>query len=612
MDSVQVTGSITSPFSQGAALLTIDADFWVEAWQGLGGQPALSLAALRYLETQLEELRQNPDLQPVYVQLFASGQPSPVYASRSDPNDGWYFISALEIDRESLNLRGAVQVTATFSRAATPAPSVVRMLFAGTALATTYATPPVNAISLPLNASGPAFAALRTGAEGTIQLSTPGAAGPNPLPLVLSGAITDLWKGGVRCYDTVTPGANAVVVGSLAHPNWVQVYGTDHDLMGDLILTNGLLLLRCNQGAGTDLWLWNTQGTPGWQMIGNTQYVDSGSNVGTVRGIDIDRVGLRMARVSTTLASSVGQFARISYELHAGAYDARVELQPLTEANTVSTGFQLSLTTAVKVVANEIQAVDVATQGATSLTPSAGAGWSMGIGATANQPVVGILWQNPPNLAQPRAAGVTTLGFGETTGPGQGSFRTYALWAAPYVTSPNLMAEAESGSLGTGWSSIADGAASGGNTARCLSGTLSTNADLWGVAFVPTAGVYDLWIRLRLTSLASSTVQMQFGLWNSTDSVFVPSGSVTWAPNNGNLAGGTSYIWVKVAAGVTPTATKSMRVRAVTTATLTTDWFFDQSALIPSRSSVLGQGNFPADIWAQMMGRRRQQLVTGS
>jgi hypothetical protein len=608
-----VVGSRTIVWSAGAALSGLDVTFSIQAWQAIGGQPALSLEALRLLRRQLKELVENPDLQPSYIQWAATAQP--FMPSRSDAEDGWYYISNLNWDPEShIPGQGAMEARMTVARIAPSSPSGLSLGYTGGALSTTYSTPATPLLAYPIGAGQVGPGALsRTGGEGAVPLSA--ISTPNPLPFV-PPVVSALWTGGVRCYDTITTatGGNAPPTsGSFAATNWTQIYGSGHNFAGDLVVTNGLLLLlfRTGQSGLPDVYLWNTQlGPPAWQQVASLQYKDSGLNVGTLRSLDLERVSLQEARVRLRASTSGAQWAELAMELQNGAYDVfPVEFTPLTQANSTGRGLNLILSTAAKVVAGTQAAADAGLSAPISLGPTADTGCATAIGATANQALVGLLWQNAPNSGQPLVQSTTEVGFGETTGPAAGSFRIYGLFAVPYVTAPNLLAEAEAGTLGTGWSSTADGAASAGNTARCASGTASGNAATWGTAFVPTAGVYDLWVRVKLGSLASGTSQMQIGLWNSTDSVFVSS--VTWAPNNGALIGGTSYIWVPVAALVTPTATKSMRVRAITTATTTTTWDFDESVLVPRRAATVGQGNFPDDIWSQAMFDRDARWVRG-
>ena len=87
---------------------------------------------------------------------------------------------------------------------------------------------------------------------------------------------------------------------------------------------------------------------------------------------------------------------------------------------------------------------------------------------------------------------------------------------------------------------MADAAASAGNTAKVASGTASTNADLFGTSWVPPADQYGVAFRIRVTSAASTTAQLQAGLWDATSSAFVPGASTIYAPSQW----GTGYIWL--------------------------------------------------------------------
>ena len=613
--SALIDGSRTILWPRGRSAEQQDVTFGATAWQGIGGEAAGSYLALRYLLRQLEELAGNPDMQPVYIRWAATAQSGQYNVDT--PHDGWYAIGNCQPDYSHNVVAGIVRVGLTVQHVAPAVPASLALGWAGGAYSSTYTAVPVPLLAYPIGSTQQVATALaRTGGEGSIPLSvlTSGST-IQPSWFARPATIAALFTGGVKVFDTVSVGGNAVPAAGagFANANWVQVYGTQHDLTGDLVVTNGLLLLRMSPGGtgAPDLYLWNTQGTPGWQQPASDQYKDSPSfNVGTIRGIDLLAVGYQSAIVRLTLGTSAGNYARFLLQLDAGQYGAAVIPDFRTQANAVAYGLDLaSLSPAVKIMANEGAAVDVGLNPSTNLAPSAGAGWSVWIGTTANQPLVGMGWQNPPNAGQPAAGSTADGGFGETTGPGIGSLRRYFIWAAPYANVPNLIAEAESGTLGTGWSSTADGTASGGNVARCANGTASGNADTWGTAWQPTPGKYRMRVRLKLGSLASSTSQMKIGLWNSTDSVYV--GSTTYAPNAAALAGGTSFIVVDVTGLVTPTAGKNMRFRAETTATTTTNWDIDEAVLVPEQSATLGQGDFPADIWAQLMYGKTTRLVRG-
>jgi hypothetical protein len=79
--------------------------------------------------------------------------------------------------------------------------------------------------------------------------------------------------------------------------------------------------------------------------------------------------------------------------------------------------------------------------------------------------------------------------------------------------------------------------------------------------------------------------------------------STTYKPNQVT----TSYAWYTVAAGVTPTIAKSMRFRAETVATIGTDWFIDECALVPLTLTTDHTG--PQEIFTQFLYDRSTKMV---
>lgn len=688
MDSAGAAGGGSASWPVSGSLVKVDVQFWIEAWQARGGQSAGSLGAVRYLAAQIEELRVNPLMHPFYVRWFVTAQGGAMYPTRVDMNDGWYMIDSLDIDRESWNFQGAYQATGTMTKVA-PANSPMSVFHEGPdvfslsfpdaiwSFSPSIIVPaPVNS-STPPSEGGPAL--VRVGAEGTIQVPDGFTGIITPMPIVPSSNPSDFYLGGVTIYDTITQGGAAVPTdGTAAHATWLQALAADqHYIQGDLVLTNGLILFRFNVGGGIDFYCFNTELAPdAWQKVGVVAYRDSGLNTAVVRGLRISECSFGRSRVVVTLNTSAGAFADIEFELGAGQYIGWAGWKPRTEDNIRGLGLELVLTTAIKVVANAANVVDVATEGTTNLPSTTEAGFTVAIGTTTNQVLCGVAYELAvPNSGMPLAQSTTEIGVGETTSPAQGRTRRYGFWAAPYATSPNLLAEAESGTLGTGWSSQADAGSSGGNAARCLSGTTTGNNDTWGTSFTPAAGILTPWWRGRVASAAGTTTEMTVGLWDNTSSAFVALASTTYRPSQM----GTSYGWKmtsyrtvsdavtngtttltsatafftssdvgkdlagdRILAGATiasvtnsttivmsaaatgsgsggalkigtpyiaAPAGHALRMRAVTTATIGTNWFVDQSALIPVGSSTIGLGQLPADVWGQGVGRRRLVLI---
>lgn len=607
--SVIIEGSRTLVWARGRVVEREDVTFWAQAWQGVGGQPARSLGAIQYLVRQLEE-RASGAPEPVYIQWSASAA-SGAY-NVADAHDGWYVIEAVQPNYLSFLPSGFCQVKLTVSQVAVGAPASLSMRWNGGALASTYTTTPLPTISYPLGSTVQVPTALsRTGGEGTVPYSVLASGSTINPALFVRGTVAQLFQGGVRVYDTINTSSNPIPTsGAFANANWVQVYSSNHNFVGDCVVTNGLLLLFFQVGltASPRVYVWNTSlGTPTWAQVFDWQYYDNSISVGTLREVNIDRISLREVKIRTELSTANGNYANLFVKLFAGSYAAYVEYWPRTQANTAGLSMLISAASAAKIVWNENGPFDLGTNPVTNLGVGTVYGFAGIFGQTANAPLYGFMYQNPPASGQPAGNSTTTVGFGDTSGPALNSFRLYGFWALPFTTVPNLQAEGESGSLGTGWSSVADGAASAGNAAKAASGTASTNADLFGTSWVPPAGMYDVWFRLKVTSNASSTAQMQLGLWDATAGSFVSSS--TYAPNIAT----TSYAWYHVSGGspITPTAGHNMQFRAVTTATLTTDWFIDEAVLLPIKSATLGQGNFPADLYAQWAFDRVTNLVRG-
>lgn len=625
-----VQGARMNTWALGASGASQDVHGWIEAWQALGGQPAQSLAAIRLLRQQFRELADNPDMQPVYLQPAATaqvGQPS-----RSDLNDGWYNVSAFAYDPETYNVNGAIEAQWTVVPVA-PSTASLAVAVRGGALSSTftgdtiYSGGPVSLVSFPVGSTvqagpptGGAFS--RTGAEGAIPVAVGSAPTVNPVRFVRPATVAGLFTGGVRVFDTMAAGGNPVpTAGTFTHPSWVQVYGTQRDFQGDCIVTNGLLLLLFGVGQGMlcTAYVWNTSlGTPAWQSIGMVQYLDDSVSSGTLREINLERVGLLDSRLLVRLSTAGGNWAQLRVRLTAGSYAASVEFTPLTQANTTSLGLMLNLSNAAKIIYDDAGIQDLSLAAGASVAPSTALGMGAAFGTQANSPIFGFVYQSPPSVGQPSPNGSSTanVGFGDASGPAQNASRLYGIFAVPFgsngASTEKLQAEAESGALGTGWSSVADASASGGNTAKAASGTASGNADLFGTAWQPPPGNYDAWARVRVTSAAGSAAEMTLGIWDPTAGTFTAGASQTFRANQAS----TSYVWLKInvaAFALPPAGPHNVQFRALTAATLGTDWFIDQMVLTPSSQGfAAGRAmNFPTDLWAQWAYDARLRLVIG-
>jgi hypothetical protein len=142
--------------------------------------------------------------------------------------------------------------------------------------------------------------------------------------------------------------------------------------------------------------------------------------------------------------------------------------------------------------------------------------------------------------------------------------------------------EAANGQLDRGWSAVSDPAATGGRAAKLAAGTnvFSYTNDAFPTWFIPTPGLYDLWYRVRVASGSGARPEMTLGVWDGTARGWV--GSKTFAPNQV----GSAYSWVKVSTGLHPMPEHFVQFQASFTAqigpaTLSTDWFVDEAAMVP-------------------------------
>jgi hypothetical protein len=595
--TVFIEGAGGQNYARGNSRLPHTFQFWVRAVAPIGGAAAGSPQALKYLLTEIQELVKNPDLQPVYLQPLATDESS-AYSAASE-FDGWYWLDAFESPYRGNINSGIVKATLQ----ATPAgPATVRRVgqsFVGGALSSGYSATAMPWVAFPVNAT-PALSVTRTGSDGAIpiQLNPP----INPAPFTPPPTIADNFKGACHVYDTLTVGGNAVPTSGIPlNTNWVEVFGPEHVFAGDVVVLNGLTLLRFQTGVtGTiaTVWLWNWRlVTPAWQQWSTLEYVDNAGNSAVLQQVTLDRVGLGEVQLKAVGWTSAGNEAVDQIRLQRGAYGPRIEFRPQSQANTSAYGIRLTLVTAAKAFFNSSAIIDPLVAG--SLAATSDYGYAGAIIANSSYPFIGgLLWQSVP-VSQPAIASSTLLGVGDTAGPGQNLSRQYGLFAIPWLTPQNMQGEGESGTLPAGWSSIADGAGSAGNTAKAITGAGSSTNNIFGTSWVPPDGNYNVWFRVRVTSAAGAVAEMQLGLWDATSAGFV--GSTTFKANQAS----TSYVWLLAAAGAVPVSGHNVRFAATKAATLGTDWFIDEAVLVP----VTNLFGFPQDLARQFLSDARTELA---
>jgi hypothetical protein len=143
--------------------------------------------------------------------------------------------------------------------------------------------------------------------------------------------------------------------------------------------------------------------------------------------------------------------------------------------------------------------------------------------------------------------------------------------------------EAAGGQLGLGWSAVPDTSTSSARAARAAGGTVPVQnnrfaTDTFGAAYTPDPGAYDVWYRVKVTSATGSAAEMMLGMWDDTGVGWL--GSTTFRANQV----GTSYRWIKVAAGIVPVRGHLIQFQAYAIATLGTDWYIDTAVMAPAGS----------------------------
>ena len=142
-------------------------------------------------------------------------------------------------------------------------------------------------------------------------------------------------------------------------------------------------------------------------------------------------------------------------------------------------------------------------------------------------------------------------------------------------------ATAFDGWLGPGWTVVPDPAASSGRVARARAGSIHVVSgayanDTFGPSFVPAAGTYDLWFRVKVANPSGATPEMTLGLWDEGGSG-AWNGSTTYSPN----MVGTDYVWIKAASAVVAAQGHAVQFQATVESQLSTDWFIDEAVLTP-------------------------------
>jgi hypothetical protein len=148
----------------------------------------------------------------------------------------------------------------------------------------------------------------------------------------------------------------------------------------------------------------------------------------------------------------------------------------------------------------------------------------------------------------------------------------------------NYEANASGGSLGPGWSLISDLLSTDKRAAKARVGATHVVRgryanDTFGQAFVPQAGVYDVWFRVRVATAVGLIPEMVLGLWDEGESG-AWAGSSVFRPVDAD----TQYKWLLAGKGVWLTQRHPIQFQATVDSRLSTDWFVDSARLVPTGS----------------------------
>lgn len=615
----QTTGSIfiegvgNVHWPRGSVGMHQTVNFTINAWFAIGGAAANTMNAARFLVRQMEELADNPMWQPVYIQWTTTANGAALY-SAFEYHDGWYIIENFAPDYGHNIVTSQVKCTMTVSRVA---PSLARnaIYWMGAALSSNYSGATLNLVAFPFGSTALDFGTyggFRNTAEGSIGTQTPAV---NPTPFVPPTALANYWKGGVHMYDTLNTGSNPIPTtgGTFINANWVEVFGTDHDFIGDCVITNGLLLLQFGASTAVNSYVWNTAlPLPNWHHWGDVYAYDQSGNGATIRSYSPIRVGSEECAVTLIWSTSIGQVQKTILRVQRGRYEARLDLTPLTQAETTNLYLNIAGTNGNnRITYNPSHVGDAAFAGEGALAVDTQYGYGAHFLPNASFPTIfGYLYQNQPGTNQPNAFANSSLTLGDTVALPVNVQRSYAFFAIPYgtngaYTTANLQGECESFTLSGGFANVVDAGSSGGHAAKLPSGTAVGAIALGpGAAYDSAAqGAYDLWIRIRVTSAASGTTQLRLGFYDGTAAAFIVS--TDYAPSNFT----TSYAWYRINNGFNLVlGGHSLEFRAISvTNAAATDFWLDQMVLVPKTLTQDNRG--PQDLWQQFMFDRSTKWI---
>lgn len=577
-------------FGRGGGPTDMSIKIWVKSDAVIAGFAIGSQAGNEALARWCEEMSRNVDLQSMLVRWSSA---------RALPQDGWWLLTACQPDYQFTS-GGAIPIQMTFrQRAQLGAP--LSTFWSGGNLTTVYTATPVNLVGLPQTATD-AGTFVRTGAEGSypVVLNPPG---PGPVNFLPGATLDDLFKAACSCYDvTGGLGANPVPVAGLAvNANWLEARGTDHYFTGDVVLTNGILLLTVTVGGAVQLWCWNTV-SGNWTLGGSIQTFDNTGIQGVPQSARLTRVSDEEVGVEVLYVGSVST-ALISFRLQRAQKLARVGFSPRSYANTTAGSIRFAPAVGgAMVVYNETVTYDQIL-GSGVLAPTAVYPYAAAFLASASwQMIVSLLYQariasEKPTQQPSVAASGFGIQLGDTTGPAQYQTRFYGIGLTGFATAV-LRGEAELAILAN-MTNVVDAAASNGRTAQAASGlAVTATSDQINTDTILPAGTYRVVIRARVTSAASALTQMTFAVHNT---------DLGGAVLSANLAANAFAVGYTLVTLGTFTANGTQRYHtyaqfAYGGTALATDWFIDEILILPI--TLTGFKDGPQELAQQFLFER--------
>lgn len=327
---------------------------------------------------QLQEIYENPDWKPTYVQFDGS----------EAENDGWYVIDSLRADREQWEGATYYPFDLTLRKTATQQSHRQATFWdQWTSAAESYSfwsgLSTNKLIGLPYNVTNVATTvnSTRTGSDGSNQVLV------NPTRQTVlytsSSTIADWYKSDCRVYDSV-------VAADTTEANWVQVFSELHNFTGDTIIQNGLLRYKFTT-TGT-FFVWDSvSAQTGWVSVGTWLTALTGDLNATIKHFGLLKVTPEFVKWEELRQNSVDPI-KLTYTLRRGCYHCRVVWNTYSKGFDTSTYFQLAQTTAYTVFGNP--AVTGAA-GAGNLVTATAANYEIGW-STARNIIAGfVLTQQP-------------------------------------------------------------------------------------------------------------------------------------------------------------------------------------------------------------------------